>query len=130
MLKDANPIIPSGYLSKYLYYKSSNQSQITVPRSIIEASNLNWKHGDRIFISFKRIEDLVLNNLNFDYDNKQSNHTWLNYKGLFLFKKKSSALFMCPHCHADYDIYNQEKWKKKCPYCKEKIDFIVGKNAN
>lgn len=88
-----NPIIPYGYLSNYIYYESINRSQITVPRSIIDASSLNWKHGDRIFITLKTIEDLVISNPRFDSlmkDTKQANtpHTWLHYKGLFLFKKE------------------------------------------
>ena len=34
----------NGYTSKYLYYKSNKNSLITIPRPIIEANNLNWKH--------------------------------------------------------------------------------------
>ena len=79
-----NPIIPYGYVSRYLYYKSNNQSQITIPRPIIEASGLNWNHKDKIFILLKSIQDVINTQPEFK---KNGDTNWLYYRGLFLFKK-------------------------------------------
>jgi len=65
-----DPIIPYGYTSKYLHYKANNQSQITIPRPIIEGINLNWHHKDIVNIEIKVID---------------------GQKGLFLFKLKSKS---------------------------------------
>jgi hypothetical protein len=55
----------NGHKTKYLYYKESGRSILTIPRAILEAINLNWTHKDNIKIIFKEID---------------------GQKGLFLFK--------------------------------------------
>ncbi len=56
----------NGYKINYLHYKSTGKSEITTPRMLLEANNLNWKHKDKIFLAVKEFE---------------------NQKGLFLSKK-------------------------------------------
>ncbi len=57
----------NGYPVKYLFYKSNKKSIVTIPRAILEASNLNWKHKDEINLVVKTIE---------------------GQKGLFMYKKE------------------------------------------
>jgi hypothetical protein len=57
----------NGYPVKYLYYKSNKKSNLTIPRSILEANNLNWEHKDDINLVIKTIE---------------------GQKGIFLYKKE------------------------------------------
>lgn len=62
-----NLIDMDGYTVNYLYYEESKRSIITIPRSIIEAENMNWEHKSEIKILVKEID---------------------GQKGLFLFKKE------------------------------------------
>ena len=45
-----------GYKSKYLFYEANKQSMVTIPKSILDAVNLNWEHKDDVYIVFKEIE--------------------------------------------------------------------------
>ena len=58
----------NGHPVKYLFYKANKKSQVTIPRAILEASNLNWRHKDEINIMVKNID---------------------GQKGIFLYKKSS-----------------------------------------
>lgn len=80
---NGNPVIPYGYASRYLYYKTTKKSTITIPRTIIEAANLNWKPKDDIFIVLKKLEATIPNH-------KTANKfpDKIIVRGLFLFKKK------------------------------------------
>lgn len=57
----------NGYPVKYLFYESNKKSIVTIPRAILEASNLDWNHGDEIKLLVKTID---------------------GQQGIFLFKKK------------------------------------------
>jgi len=57
----------NGHPVKYLYYKSNKKSIVTIPRAILDASNLNWEHKDEINLIVKSID---------------------GQKGIFLYKKK------------------------------------------
>ncbi|GAH72320.1 unnamed protein product, partial [marine sediment metagenome] len=55
---------------RYLHYKKTNRSSVTIPRAILEFNNLEWKHGDIIILVFKEIEGkngLFLRKKNYDY---------------------------------------------------------------
>lgn len=78
-----NPVIPYGYASRYLYYKSTKKSTITIPRTIIEAAKLNWKPKDDIYMILENIEATIANRKN---TNKYPDR--LLVRGLFLFKKE------------------------------------------
>ena len=41
---------------RYLHYKKTNRSSVTIPRAILEFNNLDWKHGDIIILVLKEIE--------------------------------------------------------------------------
>lgn len=56
----------AGHTVNYLYYPSG-KSNVTIPRAIIEAAQINWEHGDEIKILIKTID---------------------GSKGLFLYKKE------------------------------------------
>ena len=57
-----------GYTANYLFYEKTKRSIITIPRTIIEASDLNWNHQDKIGIIIKNID---------------------GQKGLFLWKREN-----------------------------------------
>lgn len=57
----------NGYKVKYRYYETTKKSEITIPRTILEANNLNWNSKDDINLVVKTIDGVT---------------------GLFLFKKK------------------------------------------
>ncbi len=77
-----NPVIPYGYASRYLYYETTKKSAITIPRTIIEASNLNWKPKDDIYMILEKVEATIANR---KYLNRYPDR--LLVRGLFLFKK-------------------------------------------
>lgn len=56
----------NGYKVKYLFYEKSKKSEITIPRSVIEANILDWNHKDELNLIVKTID---------------------GQKGIFLFKK-------------------------------------------
>ncbi|MFX1502479.1 MAG: hypothetical protein ACFFDH_16075 [Promethearchaeota archaeon] len=47
----------NGYEVIYLYYKQTGKSEITIPRAIIEANNLDWYHKDNIFLLGKEYQE-------------------------------------------------------------------------
>ena len=46
----------NGHPVKYLFYKSNKKSIVTIPRAILEASNLNWGHKEEIKLVVKTID--------------------------------------------------------------------------
>jgi hypothetical protein len=56
----------NGHPVKYLYYESNKKSNVTIPRAVLEASNLHWEHKDEINLVVKTID---------------------GQKGIFLYKK-------------------------------------------
>lgn len=58
-----------GHVTRYSYYVRSKKSSVTIPRLLLEANNLNWKHKDTIVIVPKEID---------------------GEKGLFLYKKEEN----------------------------------------
>lgn len=57
----------TGYSVKYLFYEETGKSTITIPRAIIEANKLDWKHKEEV--------NIVVEEIN-------------GKKGIFLFKKE------------------------------------------
>ena len=51
---------------KYLYYESSGKSQVTIPRIVLDANELDWNNGDELKLVVKTIDGI---------------------KGVFLYKK-------------------------------------------
>jgi len=49
----------NGHSIKYLFYEDTKKSTVTIPRSIIEANNLNWNHKDDINLVVKEIDGQV-----------------------------------------------------------------------
>ncbi len=45
-----------GHMTRYLYYRNSNKSAVTIPRAILKANNLDWNNGDTIILVFKEID--------------------------------------------------------------------------
>lgn len=39
-----------GHLTKYLYYEKTKKSTVTIPKELLEAERIDWKHGDTIYI--------------------------------------------------------------------------------
>ena len=56
-----------GHLTKYLYYKSSGKSQVTLPRKFLEIEKFDWEHDDDLYLISKEID---------------------GQKGIFIFKKE------------------------------------------
>ena len=81
--RSGNPVIPHGYASRYLYYKTTKKSTITIPRTIIEASNLNWKPKDDIYMILKKFEATIPN-----HQKSNISPNRILVRGLFLFKTK------------------------------------------
>jgi len=45
----------AGHTVKYLFYPSG-KSNVTIPRAIIDAAQLNWENGDEIKVLIKTID--------------------------------------------------------------------------
>lgn len=45
-----------GHLTKYLYYKKTGKSQITIPRKFMEIEEIGWGHNDNLYLVKKTIE--------------------------------------------------------------------------
>ena len=58
-----------GHSTTYLYYESSGKSEVTIPRVVLDANNLNWRNKDYIFLLIKEIEQI---------------------RGIFLYKKEEN----------------------------------------
>ncbi len=43
-------------MTRYLYYRKTNKSAVTISRAILEANNLDWNNGDTIILVFKEIK--------------------------------------------------------------------------
>lgn len=46
----------TGNKTRYLFYPDSGKTSVTIPRLIIEAGKLDWKHRDIISITIEEIE--------------------------------------------------------------------------
>jgi hypothetical protein len=46
----------NGHETKYLFYEERGRSIVTIPRAIIESTNLNWEHKSKIKILLKEID--------------------------------------------------------------------------
>ena len=45
-----------GHITRYIYYERTKKSSVTIPKILLEANNLNWKHGDILILVLKEIE--------------------------------------------------------------------------
>ena len=41
---------------KYLFYENTGKSQVTIPRIVLESSELDWNNGDELKLVVKTID--------------------------------------------------------------------------